>query len=144
VYPEGVGGPLPYREPTAPEAEPPDAELEAARALHRRADRIRKAVLVPSILGGIALGFGGYLGLRELFFSAFGAHQPVVTGVVGMLPPVLAAFWLARAASDALVRRALPSWRAELARAHGLSEEALDEHVRVAGGGPATPAALEP
>ncbi len=134
-----------YREPEAPVPEPPDAELEAARALHQRADRVRKIVLVPSILGGIALGFAGYLGARELFFAAIGAHQPVVTGVVGMLPPVLGAFWLARAASDVVVRRALPTWRAELARAHGVSEAALEEHARVAGGSaPSPPVELEP
>ncbi len=77
--------------------------------------------------------------------TLIGAHQPVVTGVVGMLPPVLGAFWLARAASDVVVRRALPTWRAELARAHGVSEAALEEHARVAGGSaPSPPVELEP
>lgn len=123
----------PYRAPDEPAPEPPDAELAAARELHRRSDRVRKAVLVPTILLGIGAGVAGYLGVRELFFAAIGAHQPVVTGVMGMLPPVLASFWIARRTGDALVRRASPAWREELARAHGVSHEALAEHARIAG-----------
>jgi hypothetical protein len=123
----------PYRTPCVPPEELPDVELVAARELHRRADRARKLVIVPFVLGGVALGSAAYLGVRELFFAAMGAHQPVVTGVLGMLPPLLGAFWAARNVGDAVVRRALPGWRSELAAAHGVSEEAMGEHARIAG-----------
>jgi hypothetical protein len=124
---------VPYREPTDV-SEPPDPELAAARDLHARAERIRKLVVVPTVLLGLAGGVVGYMVLREVFFAAFGAHQPLLTGVLGMLPPFLLSFRAAGAISDALVRRASPRWQRELAAHYTLDESILDDHVKIARG----------
>ena len=99
---------MPYRAP-ADVTEPPDPELAAARELHVRADRTHKLVLVPSIVVGLAAGVAGYLVVREACFATIGAHQPYVSGLIGMLPPFILAFRAARGIADALVRRAMPA-----------------------------------
>jgi hypothetical protein len=126
-----VGG---YREGAAPEPDPPDLELVCATELHRRADRIRRFVLVPSLLSGIVLGVVGYLALRELFFFTIHAHQPYVTGVLTILPAFVGSLRGARWFSDALVRARIDGWMTELTQAHGVSREALDDHARLVRG----------
>jgi hypothetical protein len=126
-----VGG---YRDASAPEAEPPDAELVCATELHRRADRIRRVILVPGLLSGIALGVVGYLALRELFFATLRAHQPYVTGLLTILPAFVGSLRAARWISDTVVGARVDGWSNELAKQHGVSAEALADHVRLVRG----------
>jgi len=128
-----VGG---YREGTPPEPDPPDSELVCATELHRRADRIRRFVLVPTLLSGIAVGIAGYFALRELFFLALHAHQPYVTGFLSILPAFVFSLRAARWTSDAVVRARLDGWMTELGSKHGVSLEALADHARIIRGEP--------
>jgi hypothetical protein len=123
-----VGG---YRQGAAPEPEPPDAELICATELHRRADRIRRLILAPSLIAGIGLGVFGYLALRELFFMSIHAHQPYVTGLLTMLPAFVGSLRAARWCSDAIVRARVDGWTTELAREHQIAVDVLEDHVRL-------------
>ena len=122
----------PYRSPQGPGAEPPDVELACARTIHRRAEAIRRAVTVPCVLGGLALGVAGYFALREAFFATLGAHQPYVTGTLALLPPFALSFKVAQKVSDAMIRGRVRTWVRDLAREHQLSVEALTEHAEIA------------
>lgn len=113
-----------------------DPELVCATELHRRADRIRRFVLAPTLLAGIALGIGGYFALREVFFATMGAHQPYLTGAVSILPSFVLSLRAARWASDALVRARIDAWTSELVSRHGVARDVLDDHVRIIRGEP--------
>lgn len=124
----------PYRQLVDVPEEPPDLELECARVIHRRAELVRKVSVVTLLLSGMALGAVGYTIVRDLFFARFGAHNPYLTASIAMTGPMVLAFRLARVVSDAVVRARVDAWADDLAARHGVSREALAEHVRVARG----------
>jgi hypothetical protein len=119
-----------YREPSeqAPETDP---EATAVAALRTRASRVRTAIHVPLLLGGIAGGAVLYVVLRELQFALNGAHMPWLTGLLAFVPTFGGSFWLAPRLADAVVRKALPRWRAALAKEHGLDLAELEETTRL-------------
>lgn len=124
--------PLPYRDPEAIPDEPPDLELLCARALHRKAELTRKAVVAPCVVLGLFAGALGYLAVREICLSTVGFHYFYLSGILGLTPPFVLAIRAARALGDVLVRRGMPRWTEELASRHGVSREVLEEHAEVA------------
>src|SRR4029079_16531980 len=72
-----------YRDPAEGFA-PPDHEALAAHELGRRAARLHKMIVVPSLVSGIVVGVALYLLLREVQFGLFGRHIPWVTGFVAI------------------------------------------------------------
>jgi hypothetical protein len=115
-----------YRAPGECE-EPIDGEAAAIEELGRRARALRHAVHVPVLLGGIVLGVVAYIVLRALILAHLGAHVPWITGLLTVAPVFILAFRLAPRLGDALAARALPRWRAEVARRYGLDEVTLAE-----------------
>jgi len=107
--------------------EPLDAEAAAIEELGRRARLLRNAVHVPMLIGGIGLGVAAYIALRALILAYVGAHIPWMTGGLTVGPIFALAFRLAPRLGDALAARALPRWRADVAKRYGLDEAALAE-----------------
>jgi len=115
-----------YRSPGERE-EPIDGEAAAIEELTRRARRLRQAVHLPVLLAGIVVGVGAYIALRALILAQLGAHIPWLTGGLTVGPIFALAFRYAPKLGDALAARALPRWRAEIARRYGLDEASLAE-----------------
>jgi hypothetical protein len=115
-----------YRAPSERD-EPLDAEAAAIAELGRRARLLRNAVHVPMLLAGIAVGVAAYVAIRALMLASLGAHVPWITGALTVGPIFALAFRLAPRVGDALAARALPRWRADVARRYGLDEAALAE-----------------
>lgn len=123
---------LPYRDPSEPPGET-DPEAVAVAVLRKRVGRVRSAIHVPLLLAGIAGGAVLYVVLRDLQFARNGAHIPWLTGVLSFGPSFGGSFWLAPRLADAVVRRVLPTWRATLAKEHGLDPAELEETTRLLG-----------
>lgn len=121
-----------YREPDVPPDEPVDIEVACARLLHRRAERVRRSIVVPCVLLGLLIGGLLYVAVREAFLALLGFHYYYVTGFVAMLPPMVLSFRGARALGDLFVGRLMPGWTASLADQHGVDHEVLAEHALVA------------
>ena len=123
---------MPYRDPSE-QPDETDPEAAAIAVLRTRASRVRTAIHVPLLLAGIAGGAVLYVVLRDLQFALNGAHIPWLTGVLSFVPTFGGSFWLAPRLADAVVRRALPTWRAALAKEHGLDPAELEETTRLLG-----------
>ncbi len=121
---------MPYREPSEPGDET-DPEAKAVATLRTRAGRVRALIHVPLLLGGIFGGALVYVVLRELQFAINGAHMPWLTGLLAFVPTFGGSFWLAPRLADAVVRKAMPGWRAALAKQHGLDLAELEETTRL-------------
>jgi len=121
---------MPYRDPSE-QADETDPEAAVIALLRTRAGRVRTAIHVPLLLGGIFGGAVLYVALRELQFAINGAHMPWLTGLLAFVPTFGGSFWLAPRLADAVVRKALPRWRATLAKQHGLDLAELEETTRV-------------
>jgi hypothetical protein len=119
-----------YREPSDP-TEESDPEAAAIAVLRSRAGRLRKAIHIPLLLSGIAAGAVLYVVLRDWQFDTRGAHIPWLTGMMSFVPTFGSSLWLAPRVADAVVRRFLPGWRAQLAQKHGLDPEELAETTRL-------------
>jgi hypothetical protein len=119
-------GEMTYRAPGERD-EPIDGEAAAIEELGRRARRLRHAVHVPVLLAGVFLGVVAYLLLREAILAYLGGHIPWLTGALTVGPIFALAFRIAPRLGDALAARALPKWRADVARRYGLDEAALAE-----------------
>lgn len=115
-----------YRVSAEP-VEPIDGEAIAIAALGRRAQRLRRAIHVPVLLVGIGLGIAAYVMLREILLARFGGHVPYLTGALTFGPMFALAVRVAPRLGNAAAARALPRWRAELARRYGLDEAVLAE-----------------
>ena len=121
---------MPYRD----QAEPPeetDQESLAIAELTRRTGRLRACILVPLLLLGIVAGGFAYVFFRDLQFASRGAHIPWLTGIVSFFPTFGGSLWLAPRIADFFVRRALRSWRPELAAKHGLDLAQLEETTQL-------------
>ena len=108
-----------------------DPEDLAIAELTKRTSRLRACILVPILLLGIAAGGFAYVFFRDLQFATRGAHIPWLTGIVSFFPTFGGSLWLAPRVADLFVRRALRSWRPELAAKHGLDLAQLEETTRL-------------
>ena len=109
------------------QVEPTDHEAAAIEQLARRALRLRRAVIVPVLVAGMVLGLAAYAMLREVFLGRFGVNFPWATAAVTVGPIFTLAIRVAPRLGNAVAARALPRWRRELARRHGLDEALLAE-----------------
>jgi hypothetical protein len=91
---------------------------------------LRQGVHIPVLLLGVATGVAMYLIVRHALLEYLGAHVPWITGALTVGPIFVLAFRLAPRVSDALAARALPRWRASLARRYGLDADALAETTK--------------
>jgi len=119
-----------YRAPTEVAPEPPDPEVLALGVLGRRATRVRVAVAIPMLLGGLAFGLVLYMFVRGALFGSIGAHSPYVTGGVSVLPAFALSWRSASWLSRAIVRWRAPAWVAEVAKQHGVNRETLRDFLR--------------
>jgi len=119
-----------YRVPSE-QAEETDPEAMAIAVLRTRASRVRTLIHVPLLLGGILGGGLLYVALRYLQFALSGAHMPWLAGVLAFVPTFGGSLWLAPRLADSVVRMVLPTWRAALAKEHGLDLEAFEETTRL-------------
>lgn len=118
-----------YRTPNEP-----DAELLCATILHRRAERVRKLVLVPMRLAAFPIGAALYTLVRELFLWRKRAHMPYLTGALSFAPAFVGALRGARRLGDRVARARVESRTSEVAFAHGVSPEILEDHLRLVRG----------
>jgi len=119
----------PYRMASPGRPHAPEAEALAASELARRANRLHKLVIIPSILLGLVLGVAGYFLLRNVQFDLFGAHVPWLTGVLGVGGPVGGSFYVAeRLAAFVKARRRGP-WLEDVAARYGVPIEALEDYA---------------
>jgi hypothetical protein len=118
-----------YRDPSSVR-EPTDPQLAAVAELGRRVTRTRIVILVPTVLGGIALGGLMYVVLRDWQFAHRGAHSPWITAVLSLVPTFGASLVLAPKIAQAVLRVLFPRWLSSLARAHELDEAELEETTR--------------
>ncbi|MBS2011407.1 MAG: hypothetical protein JST00_00735 [Deltaproteobacteria bacterium] len=119
-----------YREPSeAPEER--DLEAIAIAELGRRAGRARAVFIVSVLVVGIGAGVVLYLALRELQLAMLGAHIPYLTGALTMFPAFGGAMRLGPRLADAYLAKRLPTWREELAKAHGLDLASLEETTKL-------------
>lgn len=121
---------MPYRDASELPDEA-DPEAKAIAILRTRARRVRTSIHVPLLLGGILGGAVVYVVLRELQFAINGAHMPWLTGLLAFVPTFGGSFWLAPRLADSIVRKAMPRWRATLAKEHGLDLAELEETTRL-------------
>jgi hypothetical protein len=119
-----------YRAPTDVAPEPPDPEVLALGVLGRRATRVRVAVAIPMVLGGLAFGLVLYMFERGALFGAIGAHSPYLTAGVSLLPAFALSWRSASWLSRAIVRWRGPEWVAEVARQHSVTAETLRDFLR--------------
>jgi hypothetical protein len=119
-----------YREPTELASEPPDPEVLALGVLGRRATRVRIAIALPTLLGGLAFGLAAYMFVRGALFGSLGANSPYVTGAVTVLPAFALSWRIAATLSRAVVRWRAPAWVAEVALRHGVARDALRDFLR--------------
>ena len=99
--------------------------------LAARAARLRRAILVPSIVLGVVGGIAGYLVIREVQFTFFQLQLPWVSGLLGCFPPLAGAFRLGRLAGNAVVAKRAPAWLEAATRRHGLPSHALDDYLPI-------------
>ena len=121
---------MPFRE--APSDFPPaDGEELAVKELATRAARLRRVILLPTILAGVFAGIAGYLLVREIQFSMWNAQIPWLSGALGVFPPFAGALRLARYLSDAAVARRAPEWISEQAARHKIEASILEQYRSV-------------
>ncbi|HVH47085.1 MAG TPA: hypothetical protein VM925_32300 [Labilithrix sp.] len=120
---------MPYREPI--DFPPVDGEELAVKQLAARASRLRRTIIVPSIVAGLAGAVVGYLLVREVQFAMFHAQMPWLSGVIGCIPPLTAALRIAQKLGDAAVGKRAPAWVEEQIRLHNLPPGVLDEYLTV-------------
>jgi hypothetical protein len=122
---------VPYREPSEQPEEPEDPESLAIATLTKRTSRLRACIHVPLLLLGIVGGAVAYGVLRDMQFAARGMHMPWLTAIMSFFPTFGGSLWLAPRIANFFARLALPGWRAELAKKHGLDLAQLEETTRL-------------
>ena len=120
---------MPYREPI--DFPPVDGEALAVKELAARASRLRRTILFPSIVAGLAASVVGYMLAREVQFALFQAQMPWLSGVIGGIPPFTASLRIAQKLGDAAVSKRAPAWVDEQLRLHNLPPGVLDEYLTV-------------
>lgn len=125
-----------YREspPGHTPPDPPDTVLLAAQAFDRRATRLRTVAIVGCVLLGLVVGVAGYFLLRDIQGALIGMHSPWITGGVSVGVAFPASLRAAQVVSRAVVRWRSPAWIAEVAAAHGIRPESLEEYTQVLNG----------
>jgi hypothetical protein len=108
-----------------------DGEELAIRELAARASRLRRIILMPAIVAGLAGSVVGYLLVRDLQFTILHAQLPSLSGVVGGIPPFAAALRIAQKLGNAAVSTRAPAWVDEQIRLRDLPPGALDEYLTV-------------
>lgn len=119
-----------YRE-ASPVPEEIDHESLVIAELTKATGRVRTAIVVPTLLAGLAAGAVLYVVLRDLQFAARGAHFPWVTACLSFAPLFGGSLKIAPRIADALIARLLPRWRRRLAAEHGLDLATLEETTRL-------------
>jgi hypothetical protein len=122
---------VPYREQSEKPEDEPDPEGLAIAEITKRTSRLRACIHVPLLLLGIGLGGVTYVFFRDLQFAARGAHFPWLTATVSFFPTFGGSLWLAPRIANFFARLALRSWRAELAKKHGLDLAQFEETTRL-------------
>lgn len=118
-----------YRDPAqGPRA---DAEAVAVRELADRAAKLRRAVLLPAIVAGVAGAIAGYLAVREIQFALFHVQLPWLSGLLGSLPPLAGGARIGQALGNALVARRAPAWLEAATQRHALPRGTLDDYRAV-------------
>lgn len=118
--------PGPYREACEPA---PDEEVRALAELVARAQRVRRIVAVPIVGGGVLLGIGSYVALRQMVFEGIDSRAPYLVVLLTLLPIVVLAQALAAYVARRAVVRQSPQWIAEITRP-GESPTLLEMFVR--------------
>lgn len=120
---------MPYRDATDFPAR--DAEELAIKEVAARASRLRRTILIPSIVIGVAGIVVGYLLVRELQLTMLHGQIPWLSGVVGGMPPFAAALRIGQKLGDAAVSKRAPAWIDEQIRLRKLPPGALDDYLIV-------------
>lgn len=110
-----------------------DAELRAAKALHRKIQSARRRSSLVSTLVGLVLGLVIAVSGQGFLADHLGGRVGNLAVVVLFFAPLLAALKLAEIIADGIVKQKISGWISALAKEHGVSEATLDEHARIAG-----------
>jgi hypothetical protein len=121
-----LASPGPYREASAPD---PDEEVVALARLVARAQRVRRLIALPILVGGVVLASAFYLVLRSVLFAGIDARAPYLIVLVTWLPTVVGAQALAAFAGRRAVARRSAAWIAEITPRGG-SPTLLEMFVR--------------
>jgi hypothetical protein len=118
-----------YRRPSPELPHPPEVEEMIARTLNRNASRLRTLTVVPCLILGISAGIMGYFVVRDMQTGWMHGHIPLLSAVVGMVPPFAGAFAVAQWLPGALVRWRRRAWIAALSARHGVPPEVLQDYA---------------
>jgi hypothetical protein len=118
----------PYREHAEPLR---DEEALALANLVARARRARRAVGLPILAAGLALGAAGYLLFRVPLFAAVDARAPYLTVLVTTFPLFVLAQGLAAYAGRKAVAAWSRGWIAEIAVTPAVSPSLLEAFARL-------------
>jgi hypothetical protein len=118
----------PYRAVAAPAA---DEEVVALARLAARARRARRAVGVPILCAGLALGGLGYAVFRDAAFAAIDARAPYITLLFTVFPLFVMAQALAAYAGRKAVEANSRKWIAEIAFSSDVCPSLLEALARV-------------
>ena len=111
--------------------EPRDPEAAAIAILRQRVTRVRVGIFVPLILAGLVAGGLLYAVFRDWQFERRGWHFPWATAIMAFVPTFGGALRFGPRLTNAVVRRLLPRWRADLAREYRLDPAELEAMTRL-------------